>query len=216
MANWADIISNVTNLIPSIIQGGVGISQLNKAKKIEEQNQRPEASVLPAVQKMSDYAYGQTFAQDIPGGEIARNQIMAAAASGTKAATERGRGSEAFGFMRDVTLGGQNQFSDIARQTAEYVSGRKQDYLGTLPALAQEQERVWNWNEAQPYLYAAESARQLRESGTKNIYGGVSNLFGSGAEAISSIWGTVDSNETGKKSDVNLDDVLKAIQGLKL
>ena len=206
---WGAIIGGLLNIIPTIVQGGIGIGQLRKANLLEQQNIRPEASVMPAINQMVNYARGQTFAQDIPGGDIARNQIMGAAASGVKAASEMGRGSEAFGFLRDVTLGSQNQFSDIARQTAEYVAARKQDYMNTLPMLAQEQERVWNWNEAQPYLYAADTARRLRESGQQNIYGGVSNLFGSIAESVSSLWGKQE--ETGNKSDVTMDAVNKAI-----
>ena len=180
-----DVVSQLLNIIPSIFQGIVGVSQLGKANKIEAQNPRPTAEIAPSVNKLVNYSYGRTLRQDIPGGEIARGEIKGATAAGLRAASELGSGSEAYGMLGELVGREQNQFADLARLTAQQTAGYEGQYMDTLTQKAVEEQRVWEWNKAQPYLAAAEMARQLRESGTKNVYSGMANVFGSTAEAVS-------------------------------
>jgi hypothetical protein len=210
-------LSLLLNAIPSIIQGGIGASQLRKASKIEAQNQRPEAQVSPAISDLVKYSYGRTFANDVPGGELYRNEIKGATSAGLRAASELGSGAEAYGMLGQLVGREQNAFSDLAKTTAQQVAGYQKDYMNTLPMLGEEQNRVWNWNEAQPYLQAARTAQQLRDSGTKNLYSGASNLFGSTAETVNPEFSSsllLGDGDIGKKSNVTMEQVLKAIQEL--
>ncbi len=175
-------LSLLLSAIPSIVQGVTGASQLSKAKKIEAQNPRPEASVAPGVSDLVKYSYGRTFANDIPGGELYRNEIKGATSAGIKAASELGSGAEAYGMLGNLVGREQNAFAELGKTTAQQIAGYQKDYMNALPMLADEQNRVWNWNEAQPYMQAAQVAQQLRDSGTKNLYSGVSNMVGAGSE----------------------------------
>jgi hypothetical protein len=177
-------VSQALNVIPSIFQGVVGLSQLSKAKKIEKENPRPEASIAESIDKLVSYAYGQTLQQDIPGGEIARGEIKGATSAGITAASELGSGSEAYGMLGQLVGREQNTMSEIAKATAQQVQGAKGAYMDTLPLKAGEENRVWNWNEGQPYMQAAATASALRDSGTKNTMSGMKNLFGAGAEYL--------------------------------
>lgn len=181
----SEIVAQLLNIVPSIFQSIVGGSQLRKANKLEEQNVRPEATIAPSINEMTNYAYGRTLAQDIPGGELARNEIKGATASGMRAASELGSGAEAYGMLGQMVGKEQNAFSDLARLTAQQVKGAEGDYMNALGTKANEENRVWDWNKAQPYLSAAQVAQQLRDSGMKNLNAGVSNVFGSTAEAVS-------------------------------
>ena len=187
----SEIIAQVLNLIPSIFQGIIGASQLRKAQRIEDQNPRPEAMIAPSIDKLVNYNYGQTLNQDIPGGEMYRNEIKGATSAGMTAASELGSGAEAYGMLGQMVGREQNAFSDLARQTAQQVQASKGDYMNSLQTKAQEENRVWDWNKAQPYLQAAQIAAQLRDSGTKNLYSGVSNAAGAGAE-----WAAPDFNSS--------------------
>ncbi len=182
----SEIIAQVLNIIPSIFQGVLGASQLKKANLLEKQNVRPEAEVAPSINKLVDYAYGRTMDSDIPGGEIARNEIKGATSAGLKAASELGSGSEAYGMLGELVGREQGGFADLARTTAEQVKGARGDYMNALGIKGQEENRVWDWNKADKYLQAAQVAQQLRDSGTKNIYAGGSNMFGSAAQTLSS------------------------------
>jgi hypothetical protein len=102
-----------------------------------------------------------------------------------RAASELERGAEAYGMLGQLAGREQNAFSDLAKTTAQQVYQAGGDYQQALGVRANEENRVWDWNKAQPYLSAANIAQQLRDSGTKNLFAGASNAFGSTAEAVS-------------------------------
>jgi hypothetical protein len=185
MLGTAAIISQVLNLVPSIYQGITGASQLKKANALEEQYKRPVAEIAPSVNKLTNYAYGQTLNQDIPGGEMYRNEIKGATAAGLRQASELGSGAEAYGALGEMVGREQNSFGDLAKLTAQQVQSSKGEYMNALGVKAGEENRVWDYNKAQPYQQAASMASQLRNSGTQNIFAGVKNAFGSTAELIS-------------------------------
>jgi len=215
----SEIVSQVLNLIPSIFQGITGASQLRKANRIEAEHPRPEATINPSIDKAVNYAYGQTLDQDIPGGEMYRNEIKGATAAGIKAASELGSGSEAYGMMGELVGREQNQFGELAKLTASRVAGKEDTYLNTLPMKAQEEQRVWDWNKAQPYLQAAQIAAQLRDSGTKNLYAGGANAFGAAAEWASPdfnsslLYGSGVNKNTG--DSISMEELIGAIKSIK-
>jgi hypothetical protein len=175
-------ISSLISIIPSILQAIQGRKQSKLAQRIEDENQFPETSIAPSVDKYVNYSLGQTLNQDIPGGEMYRNEIKGATASGIRAASELGSGSEAYGMMGELIGRQQGQLGNLAKMTAQQVSGYKDDYRNSLLAKGQEENRVWEWNKAQPYLQAASMASQLRNAGPLNAQAGLSNAFGSLAE----------------------------------
>jgi len=214
-----EIIAQVLNIVPSIFQGIVGGKQLKRAQTIEDQNQRPDAVIAPSVNKLVNYSYSKTLDQDIPGGEMYRNEIKGATAAGMRAASELGSGSEAYGALGQMVGREQDQFGELAKLTAGRVAGKEDAYVNSLGVKAGEENRVWDWNEAQPYLQAAQIAAQLRDSGLKNINSGVKNVFGSAAEAVSPdfnsslLWGSGSNNGTGSMSDEQLGQAIKAALG---
>ena len=177
-------IAALLNVVPSIFQGIVGGSQLSKANKIERQNPRPDAEIAPSINELVNFAKGRTMAQDIPGGEIARNEIKGATSAGLRAASEMGQGSEAYGMMARLVGGEQNAFAGMAKDTATMIKEAGGDYMSALDVKSGEENRVWDWNKAQPYQYAAQTAQSLRDSGMRNIGAGVKNIFGSAAETV--------------------------------
>ena len=216
-----EIIAQVLNLIPSIFQGITGSRQLKQAKEMEANNPRPDAVIAPSVDKLVNYSYGRTLANDIPGGEMYRNQIKGATAAGMRAASELGSGSEAYGMMGELVGRQQNQMGVMARDTAQQIAGYDQDYMGALGPKANEENRVWEWNKADPYLQAAQIAQMLRDSGLKNQNSALKNVMGSGAEYLAStnqdfnsslMWGKGRNNSTGS---VDLNSIMEAIKGLE-
>jgi hypothetical protein len=209
------ILANILNILPSILQFIEGGKQLKQARDLERQNTRPNAEIAPSVNKLVNYSYGQTLNQDIPGGELYRNEIKGATASGMRAASELGSGAEAYGMLGQIVGREQNAFGDLAKQTAQQVQNSRGDYMNALGEKANEENRIWDWNKAQPYLQAAQMAAQLRDSGTKNRFSGISGAFGSGAE-----WAAPDFNSSiikggGRKGDIgqmSSEDFLKSMQ----
>jgi hypothetical protein len=148
-----------------------------------------------------------------------RNEIKGATAAGMRAASELGSGAEAYGMLGQLVGREQNSFGDLAKLTAQQVQGAKGDYMGALGTKAQEENRVWDWNKAQPYLQAAQIAQQLRDSGLKNQSSALKNVFGSGAEYVSSMNQDFNSSLTWGKNNKgagnpDATNVAELIQGL--
>jgi len=163
----------------SAVQGIAGGFQLAKANKLEKQYPRPTATKSQSIQDLQGYAYGRMLDQDVPGGEIYRNEIAGATASGLKAASQMGSGAEAYGMLDRLVLGQQKQYSQLAAKAAEQRYAAEGDYMNILQGpVYQEERRVDYWNKEMPYLQAAEAARALRESGSQNIMSGVKNVAG--------------------------------------
>jgi hypothetical protein len=187
----------------SAIQGIAGLFQKNKAKKLEEQYPRPTATMADSIKKLASYAYGQTFDQDIPGGELYRGEIKGATSAGIRAASELGSGSEAYGMLGRLVGGEQNALSDLAKLTAQRVAGAEQNYMNVLSGPVYEEERrVDYWNREMPYLQAAQTAQQLRQAGGMNIMSGLKNIGGVVSEAVapdlySSLFGKGQANGSG-------------------
>jgi hypothetical protein len=179
------IIAGLIAAIPSIIQMVQGGKQEKQAQKIEDQYPRPDAGIAPSIEKYTNYAYGRTLNQDVPGGEMYRNEIKGATSAGLKAASEMGAGAEAYGAMGQMVGREQNQFGNLAKLTAQQVAGYQGDYMNALSTKAGEENRVWNWNEAQPYLQAAQIAAAMRNAGMQNQFAGVNNLAGIAANEVS-------------------------------
>jgi hypothetical protein len=212
------VISGLLNMIPSIFKGIAGGKQLKEASQIESQNPRPNAEVAPAISQMVNYNRGLAQSQDIPGGEMYRNEIKGATSAGMNAASQLGSGSEAYGMLGKLMGQQNNAMGGLAQQTSQYVQGNQQNYSNSLGQLGQEQNRVWDWNKAQPYLQAAQMASQLRGSGMQNIFGGVSGAAGAGAEMAKPDFNSAINSGRGyggQGGSGSMDDVMKFIQSLK-
>jgi hypothetical protein len=206
-------------MVPSLVKGIFGMSQMNKANQIENQNPRPNEQVTPAITQMMGLLKGQSMATDIPGGENARNQIGGATAAGVNAASNMSSGAEGIGAANQMVATGQNAQAGLAGQAQQYVAGKQSEYTNAMGQyLAPEQRRVESWNKEQPYLQAMQTARELRTAGPQNMFGGVSGMFGAGAAAAApDFYSMLNSGKTyggTKGGGVTLDDLMKEIQSL--
>lgn len=185
----------------SAIQGIAGGAQLRKANKLEEQYPRPTATTSDAINRLAGYSFGRTLDQDIPGGELYRNQIRGATASGIDAATRLSSGAEAFGQLGNLVRGEQAAYGEQSKLLASLVREAQNSYMNVLSGpVYQEERRVDYWNREMPYLQAAQAARELRGAGWQNMMAGVKNVGGTLAEYLGGR-----GHSTG--SDVSMDDI---------
>ncbi len=176
------LISQIIGSVPSSFQLFYGGSQMNEAKKLEAQTQRPVAQVAPSADRLASYMYGKTLAQDIPGGEIARNEIKGATAAGMKAASEMGSGAEAYGMLGNLVGREQDAFSGLAKETLGMGMDYDKLFAEALRVKADEENRVWQWNKVQPYMQAVDRINWLRSSGTQNQFSGAQGLSDSASQ----------------------------------
>jgi len=163
----------------SAIQAISGISQKNKAANLETEYPRPEAKQSPLIKELLALAKGKTMDQDIPGGNIYRDEIKGATSEGIRAASELGSGAEAYGMLHKLISGEQKSFTNLAAMTKDRVAGAEANYMNILAGPAyQDERRVDYWNKEMPYMQAAQAAQQLNQSGGMNQMSAVKNIAG--------------------------------------
>lgn len=130
---------------------------------------------------MTGYAKGLTQRGDMPGGQLMRDQIGEATASGITAMKGMGTGAEAYGGISQLVQGQlgalRNQSLDLATLNQQGVG----NYLDALGMQAGEEAKAWQWNEADPYIMAANKAAMLEKGGIEGTMAGISDIAGVGA-----------------------------------
>jgi hypothetical protein len=201
-------------------QGAVGIWELLQAKKLEKQYPRPTAEVDPAILDALRYAYARTLDQDIPGGDIYRNQVMGTVSEGLKAATRSNRGAEAFGSLAQMVQGGiKGGETEILKLIQQNQKGAGKNYLDILTGpVYQENRRVNYWEKEMPYLQAAQLAQQYSSQGWPNIIGGFlgggqysAGKFETAFSGNSGSYGGYSGSGNNEMSEADLEELIKSV-----
>lgn len=175
--------------IPAIYQLGLGIDQTAKANRLANSTVRPIMGVPQGQQNALAGAYNMAFGQ-APGIGIAQ-QLMGQNNASTIAGIQNSGGG---GAERMQALLGNNANAGLqAQQLAMQQQAFQQQMLMNLQnqqmQLAQTQKEQFDYNRNQPYQNIMDKAAQLRDSGPKNIQGGMTGLGGAIASAVGPMGG---------------------------
>lgn len=167
--------------VPSILKGISGIADIFGGNRRAKNNIRPITQVNENYQKNVDMAesmgrtglpseqYNRSFQN------IGRNQAVALNALGRSSNPSAGINSLLRG-SNDAVMGLDAQDANARLQNQRFAFGQRS-------ALAQEQQRVWDWNKKSRYQEEANVAGQQIGSGKQNIMGALNNLSSLGQTA---------------------------------
>lgn len=168
--------------IPSLVKGVAGVFDIFGGKARAKRNVRPVAQVNENYLKNVALAE-QMGRQGMPQQQynlglqnIGRNQSAALGALSRSANPNAGLQ----GLLRasnDATMG-------LDVQNANARLGNQRFAFGQRNALANEQERVWNWNKRDKFLSEADVAAQQIGSGKQNAFNSLTDLSVLGQTAI--------------------------------
>lgn len=168
--------------VPSLVKGVAGIFDIFGGKKRARNNVRPMAQVNENYLKNVALAE-QMGRQGLPQQQynlglqnIQRNQ------SGVLGALSRSSNPNAGlqGLLRasnDATMGLDVQNANARLNNQRFAFGQRAN-------LANEQQRVWDWNQKGRYLEEAQAAAQQIGSGKQNAFGALTDLSQLGQSAI--------------------------------
>ena len=168
-------------MIPSIIQSIQSKKMMKQADQLEQQFVRPDYEIAPSVTGMVDYSRGLTHRGDMPGGQMMRNQMGEATSAGITAMKELGTGAEAYGGISQLVRGEQEGLREQQIDLAELNQRGEAQYLQSLGIQAGEEKAKWEWEEADPYIMAAQKAAMLRKSGIEGRMDAFSDMAGVGS-----------------------------------
>lgn len=202
------IVFEITQAItPAMIIGGAsalgsiisGLVRGSRARRLERNNPRPVATVNDNILK--NVAVAENLARvGLPGynnmmGNILRNQAGAVRLAGTS-----GRGVNVANILSNTNRAVQDL--GVANEEARIANERLA--MGARSELAQEEQRVWNWNDAMRYQEMAQRIASLRQAGQQDLFGGLGML---GQMAVAGVFGgaTDHINFGGKSVPTNTD-----------
>lgn len=177
----------------SLIGGLFGIGQRRKANRLARNTVFPTASVAAPLVENVGIAQ-QMASTGLPDEQynLATQNINRNQAGALRTLSTLGRPSSAAGILRqtnDATL--RLDAADAAARQANQRTLMQQNQV-----LAQEQNRVWDWNNRQKYLMQLQEISQLRNAGNQNIFGslgslvnlGIGGAFGGGSAGNNGSW----------------------------
>jgi hypothetical protein len=174
-------LAAAATIIPAAMQIGKGIFDSGKANELSEID-RPTREVPQAFQEMimrQRILAGQTKA---PGADVLENRLLSAGASGVgdikEMASSPSSGLSAISNLYGNIMG---SLGDLSVRNQEFSNDQIQNLLSSLPTLAGEQSKNFDFNEADPYLAAKRAEAAYRYSSDQNTFKGVqgvSNIFG--------------------------------------
>lgn len=189
-------------------QMGLGQEMIDEAQKISADNPRPEMMTPDAINMMVAMAQGRQF-QNMPGYDMAQNQLGEATASGMSAINNMASGAEGIGALANLYANQMGEGRNLAISNAEFQSNAQKDYMGALGDLGNWQQQAWQWNEADPYLQAQQKAAQLEQMGRQGQWEGMKTKMGSWANSFQGIGSALDEGVTSLLSS----GLLKGIGG---
>jgi len=171
MALPAAVATGLT-LAPGIMQAITGLLQTIKGGKYAN-TQRPVKEIPPQILEALQSARTQATQRTVPGmEELQASQLGGALGTMKETASSPsqllGAATQMYGSNVDAT-----NKANIARYDQNQATLRDM-----LTLVGSEEQKAWEWNKAKPFMAAMETARALRDSGTKNIFEGAKTGVG--------------------------------------
>lgn len=174
-------------LAQPIFQGIMGIAQNARANKIMNQAVRPTAVVPQALLESQRMYNNRVMSGMMPGQQYMSDQIAGNQAAAIRSATGMGGGvNSRIGAILGAQAQADNSYANLAAQQAQYQMQQQAALGNVLGQVGQEQNRVWQYNEAEPYAALMAAAQREKDAGNRNIYGALGAAGGAIASAITS------------------------------
>lgn len=182
---------------------GKGIFGGIKARRLERNNIRPTATVNSNIVKnvgdaaiaaqtgLSDRVYNNALTQLNTGLNAGARQIGRMGGTASVASTLQA-------FNQGV--------NNLAAQDQQAQQANQRQLFGARTALANEQQRVWDWNEARRYQETAQRVAQLRNASQQNVFNGLTTLS-------SQLQGIGDSDESSEGNPLALQNANASLRG---
>lgn len=168
--------------VPSVVKGLAGLFGIGSGRRRAKANIRPIASVnenylknVALAENMGRVGLPQEqYNRGIQ--NIGRNQ-SAAFTSLSRSANPMAGIQGLLRASNDATLGLDVQDANARLNNQRFAFGQRQN-------LANEQNRVWDWNKKQKFLAEADAASQEIAAGKANAFGGLTDLSQLGSAAL--------------------------------
>lgn len=193
-------------LANSLFGIGKGIFQGRKASALERSNIRPVATVNSnIVRNVGDAAIAAQTGLSDRVYNNALNQLNTGLNTGARQIGRMGGTASVASTLQAYNQG----INNLAAQDQQAQMQNQNRLFGARTALANEEQRAWNWNEAGKYNEMAQRIANLRGAGQQNVFNGIGTLS-TQVGALGNVFGS--GNPTGNfdVANANLNTTLQA------
>lgn len=182
---WGAAIS----AIPSIFKLGAGLFQTADARKMAKNLKRPvynpaEYQIPPEVSEYLNMTKNRIVNPNLPGQGLMEDKLSAITGNAASQITNPNQISDVYGKQMDAQsnldisaaqsyLGQQQQKETDVASALQYSKAAKDTKFGHD---LNRHDKMFDYNQNQPYQERAAAIQALRGSGNKNIYGGLDDL----------------------------------------
>ena len=162
----------IASTIPALMQAGVGIWQMNKARKLAEA-ERPEYEIPQSEKDALSIAQQLATQRELPGQGAMEENIRANTASGISRMSEVADSpAMLLGNIATMTNKENQALNQLGISAANYYAQNQRNLQGALSRMGQQELAKWQYDEMKPYEEAMQAAAMMREGGLQNIVGG--------------------------------------------
>jgi hypothetical protein len=173
---------------PQIIKGIGGIFKNAKGKKLAKQNEFPDEAVNQNIIQNSAEA-DQMAQTGMPQAQY-NNQQQAIDRNQAGSLRLLSNGNMPNSSLSSLNRAGNDATANLNSQDAVDRQQNQRFAIGQRGLLANEQNRVWDWNHRQRFLQNARAAAEYMHSGSQDISGALDNISSIGQTAMSGDDGT--------------------------
>lgn len=181
--------------LPQVVKGISGLFQIGKGNRLARQNIRPTQVVNPLIAQNNAMAENNALVglpqqqYNLINQGIQRNQAGGYMSLGRSANPSAG--------LAGLVRSGNDAILNLGAQDANARMQNERFAFGTRSALANEQNRVWDWNSRRKFQEQAAAAQALQGAGRQNEMGALDGLSSIGQGFLSA--------KSGNPSSVGVD-----------
>ena len=185
----------------------VGLSEKAKAKRLAEQNVRPNKPISPEMQENVQLAKGLAN-QGMPAQQYtqAKQNIQQNQAATLNAAMAKKGGAANVGAIQAQT---NQALSGLDTQSAAMRVQNVQNLMHQNQALAGEKEKAWQWNSAMKYEENAAAIRALNTAGNANINQAISQAGSAAGYAAQGLKTNPNASQVGTNTQVGTGETIQ-------
>lgn len=178
-------LSALVSTIPGLFKAGTGLIQGQRAKEIQAGLVRPEYEIPASVEEALFSSKQQAGLTRLPGQDILEAKLASSTASGAKNIKEAAdSSSSAIGAIAELYGQEMGARRGLEVDAANFYQQNQGQLRNMLNIHGQYQDKQFDMNEYQPYVESARASSALNEAQIQNLFSGVSDLAGVGANSM--------------------------------
>lgn len=169
-----DAAKKASAILPAAIQSISGLFQIGRGKRLAKQNPFVNEAVNENI--VRNVAEAENMARQGMPSQQYNDQLQSIQKNQAGGVRLLNRSTNPSAGVASLVRAGNEATGTLNANNAQQRIANQRFAIGQRGILANEQNRVWDWNKRQRYLQNAQAAAQTLNAGRQNLFGGLQSL----------------------------------------